>query len=420
MSFPDRAMPVAAVIFAVCLPLAPNIAPVALVALALSAIWPGTSSRSVRKLRPTGPLLWMGILYLLHLIGLIWTTNMDFAGLDLGIKAPLLVFPLIYLFGRPLANTFQVQRWFVGANAVALVFCVLRACYTLVTNLINTHGQPGPSMSGFAMSVPFFSSDLSFFLHPTYMAMYLTLALLLLLRYEVHGPWPKRLSGVIGFLLLLGIVLCASKAGWALLFVAGIGLLAERWHDRAMRRMVMWGLLAALTAGVALYAGTDYVHERVDQVVHTFREDAPSDQAANSTDDRRLVWKAATELVALHPLLGSGTGDVKDELLRVYAERGYVEPLRKQLNAHDQYLNTAVALGIGTALILLLMILVPTVSAFRKRDLIMAYFLLLNALNWTVESMLEVQAGVLFFAFFAWLLAMKGSPSSPPRTSSAP
>jgi hypothetical protein len=100
---------------------------------------------------------------------------------------------------------------------------------------------------------------------------------------------------------------------------------------------------------------------------------------------------------------------VKDELLKTYAKRGYVEPLKKKLNAHDQYLNTGVALGLGGMLLLVLMVIVPTVYAFGQGDVMLASFLLLNALNWTVESMLEVQAGTIFFAFFAWLLTLDPS-----------
>jgi O-antigen ligase len=165
------------------------------------------------------------------------------------------------------------------------------------------------------------------------------------------------------------------------------------------------GLGAAALLGIGLYMASPFVRERVGQVVSTFRTDAPAVDAANSTDDRRLVWRAARGLIAEHPLIGVGTGDVKDELVRAYGERGFVEPFRKKLNAHDQYLNTAVALGVGAALLLILAIVLPLRQALRWRDGILAVFLLLNGLNWTVESMLEVQAGVVFLAFFGWLFA---------------
>ncbi|MBS1548070.1 MAG: O-antigen ligase family protein [Bacteroidetes bacterium] len=411
-------MTLSAVALAICLPLAPDLVPLLMVVLAFSAIWPVKGRRERHPLRPDSPLLWMFLLYLLHLAGLLWTTNMDFAGLDLGIKAPLLVFPLMHIFGRPVQDRESVQRWFIGANVLAVALCLLHAVVSVVGIVFGNGAHHNLAMSGFALSVPFFSSDFSLFLHPTYMAMYLTLALLMLLRPGVNKPWGPRWARVAGMLLLLGVVLCASKAGWLLLFVAGLGLLAERWSDRSTRRMVAWGLVLALVSGVALYLGTDFVHERVGQVVRTLQESGPDQQASNSTDDRRLVWRAAAGVVAAHPWSGVGTGDVKDELLKVYAERGYAEPLRKKLNAHDQYLNTGVALGIGGMLLLLLMVVVPTAFAARKRQVLLISFLLLNALNWLVESMLEVQAGVVFFAFFAWLLTPDESRTSPPSRTS--
>ena len=408
-------MALSAVALAICLPLAPNLVPLLMAALAISAIWPVQGRWERHALRPDSPLLWMFLLYLFHLIGLLWTTNMSFAGLDLGIKAPLLVFPLIYVFGQPLRDAENVQRWFIGANALAVVLCLVHAVSTVAGNLGGGGAHQGTALSGFALTVPFFSSEFSLFLHPTYMAMYLTLALLFLARPEVNRPWSACLTGTAGILLLLGVVLCASKAGWLLQFMAGLGTLAERWSERSTRRIVAWGLSAALITGLALYLGTDYVHERVGQVVQTLKEESPNDQASNSTDDRRLVWRAAAAVVADHPWTGVGTGDVKDELLKVYAERGYAEPLRKKLNAHDQYLNTAVALGFGGMALLLLMIVVPTVFAARRRHVLLFSFLLLNGLNWLVESMLEVQAGVVFLAFFAWLLTPEGSRTSPPN-----
>lgn len=178
------------------------------------------------------------------------------------------------------------------------------------------------------------------------------------------------------------------------------------------------GLVGSFLLGLVLYSTTDYVHERVGQVVNALVGDAPTEDAANSTDDRRLVWRAAGALISEQPWFGVGTGDVKDEMLRAYAERGYVDPLTKKLNAHDQYLNTAVALGLAGAAILILMIVVPLVFAFRQKDKLLIYFLLLNSLNWLVESMLEVQAGVMFFAFFAWLYTLDERRTLPPTSNS--
>lgn len=408
-----RAMEVAAMGIAIALPLFPALLPILVVLLLCSAIWARATPGLVpRKLTARSPLFWSAALYGAYMVGLLWSSNMEFAGLDLGIKSSLAFFALIPIVGVPSIQSIRPKLAFIGANAIAVMICLIRAVFRSVD--LYLHAIPQGHPEGYTLSVPFFASDFSAFLHPSYMAMYLTLALMLLAGAQANAARLKRLTTVVALLLVLGIVLCASKAGWIILILSGIGLLAERWSDSRMRKTVGWGLLAVIFGGITLYCTTTYVHERIGQVLNTFKETAPQSDASNSTDDRRLVWDAASSLVAAHPWTGVGTGDVKDELLLTYAERGYVEPLRKKLNAHDQYLNTGVALGSGGILLLILLVVVPSISAFRHGDTLLIAFLLLNALNWTVESMLEVQAGTIFFAFFSWLLAPDETRTSRP------
>lgn len=406
------------VLIAIALPLWPSLLPLLVAVLLCCAIWARVTHLSVPgKLPARSPLFWSALLYGAYVLGLLWSTNMSFAGLDLGIKSSLALFALLAIIGVPAFRGSRPKIAFIGANAIAVVICLVRA--VLRSSELYLHAGPNHP-DGYALSVPFFASDFSTFLHPTYMAMYLTLALMLLARMQSGRAAGKPMTTVTALPLVLGIVLCASKAGWIILVLAGFGLLAERWSDRRMRRTVGWGLLAVVLAGTTLYFTTTYVHERVGQVLSTFHGTAPQNDAANSTDDRRLVWRAASAVVAAHPWIGVGTGDVKDELLKTYAGNGYMEPLRKKLNAHDQYLNTGVALGIGGMVLLFLMILLPTGFAFLRGDLLLVSFLLLNALNWTVESMLEVQAGTIFFAFFAWLLMLEETRTSRPTSISNP
>lgn len=44
------------------------------------------------------PGIWLFAFYLLHIVGLIHTENMKFANLDIGMKATLGIFPLLFVF----------------------------------------------------------------------------------------------------------------------------------------------------------------------------------------------------------------------------------------------------------------------------------------------------------------------------------
>lgn len=407
----NRVGPVAAAALALCLPLAPQLAPLAMAVLIIAVAAPEIRSGKWNSVDWRGPLPWMALFYLAHVAGLLWSSNMEFAQLDLGIKLPLLLFPALAFFTPRAEITGSAWRWFIRANALAVVLCTANAL--LKFGALWTASTNGATYSAFELTVPFFSSEFSCFLHPSYMAMYLTWALLLLIRPNGADSWGRGWTAAFAGLFLLGILLCASKAGWAILLVCGGLVLVERWADKALRKAVLAALAGMVALGVVLYFSTDLVHEKVQQVVAGMRGEAAT---TGSTSDRQMVWQAAATLVAEHPALGAGTGDVKDELLQRYLELGFMEPYQKRLNAHSQFMNTAVALGLVGVALLVLMLVVPLVAAWRRGNLPMLYFLLLNLLNWAVESMLEVQAGVLFFAFFAWAIAMQHKDSMAVRT----
>jgi len=123
-------------------------------------------------------------------------------------------------------------------------------------------------------------------------------------------------------------------------------------------------------------------------------------QEDNSTSAHINLWQNAVELIDDHPLFGVGTGDLKEELSKYYAKNHFNYGLEKNYSPHNQVLHTAVILGIFGCLFLLAMFLVPLFLAFSNKDWVYFFFLLIVLMNCMTESILEVQKGVLFFAFF--------------------
>jgi len=91
-------------------------------------------------------------------------------------------------------------------------------------------------------------------------------------------------------------------------------------------------------------------------------------------------------------------------LLKEYIDKRFSNAIQHRLDAHNQYLQTYISLGLVGFIPLALMLILPAVSAFRREDYIYFFFLFLFSLNILVESMFENQAGVVFYAFFNSLL----------------
>lgn len=394
---------------AACFPLAPTLLPLAAAGGFIALAWHHRHDRE-RTIKGSwwSPLPYAIGLYLLHVIGMAWSTNVDFGLFDLGIKAPLLLLPAVSLwigrkwwFGRePLVFLFSV------ANMLAVLLCIAAAIIRIARNGGADAGQQ------------VFSSPWSLFLHPSYFAMYLVTGLVAWCLLSLPRSLPLWLfrSGLV--VLCVGVVLCGSKVGWLLLLVLLPVLLALRWADRTLRRTLV-GMMGISLIGLVVLIGTSrYALDRVQEVLRAATERDHDAKAQTSSEVRWLTWDSAWRLFKERPMCGTGTGDIKDELVQDYMAHDYSTATEHRLNAHDQFLQTAACLGTPGALLILATVFVPLLAR-GHRDALTTFFLLICTVNWVVESMLEVQAGAVFFAFFAsvvlWSVPMERS--SPRSTS---
>ena len=119
------------------------------------------------------------------------------------------------------------------------------------------------------------------------------------------------------------------------------------------------------------------------------------------------LWNAAFTVIKENPFLGTGTGDIQVELVKIYKERNYERALKDNFNPHNQYLQTTAALGLIGGILLLLYLMAPFWFAFQEKDYLYLLFLSLVMMSFLTESILQTQRGTLFFGFFHTFLAMR-------------
>ena len=126
--------------------------------------------------------------------------------------------------------------------------------------------------------------------------------------------------------------------------------------------------------------------------------------------ERIAIYVTSTKL-AYHKLpWGVGTGDTKDEIIENYKKLGSKTINERYLNAHNQYLQTTITLGILGLTSLLLILAGGFRYAIKKRNVLFFSFLILISLNMFFESMLEQQAGVIFITLFFTLFCIWEKP----------
>ena len=171
---------------------------------------------------------------------------------------------------------------------------------------------------------------------------------------------------------------------------------------KQVRRMVV--VIIIVIIGMLMLSVKEYnrytqVEQAVSAEIHT--QSSPGVEEQNSTTVRMHLWPEAWQVILQHPFIGVGVGDVKDELVDVYKKNNYQIGVEKQFNPHNQYLQTMVTLGFIGLVSLSFILFYPMYISIKSGQFLFLIFMVIVALNIVTESMLERQAGILFFCFFS-------------------
>jgi O-antigen ligase len=332
--------------------------------------------------------------FLIHALDYFFSINKGGALNAIEIKLSFLAFPI--LVGASNYNELQIKKIvisFVSGCVMVSVIDVFRAFYLYFFQDFNA----------------FFYTEFSYFMHPSYFAMYLIFAQLIILLF--YPKWLSHLSNLnikIGFMtiiFLVAIFLCSSKMGLItafLLLPLTFGIIL---YNSGYKKTIA-GLLLALMIGIAMaYKLFPTPFERIKQAFKvTSSAEAIDKTDAESTAVRILIWKESVKLIEHNLVFGTTAGDANDKLVEAYEREGLAGALRKKLNAHNQFLQTFIGTGIIGFILLLLMTVGSLIYGFIKKNYLLSLFSILMIFNFLVESMLQAQAGFIFFAFFFCIL----------------
>jgi O-antigen ligase len=335
--------------------------------------------------------------YLLHIIGLLYTQNKASGLFDLQVKLSLLLFPLI-LCSKSLSKK-ETQAVFIafiiGSIASSLIM-LSRSTYLYFAKGENT----------------FFYDSFSVLLHPGYLSMYLNVAISWLLIQFIQNPDKIILKQYYHLFLVLTIVLfsmviifLSSKSGILTLFLILISFLLyfiiyKKNHKTGS--VVIIGLTLCTIFTLCFSPKTLIRLQSLGEIFT--KKTLNNNEVMESTAMRMLIWESANAAIKDNFFIGVGTGDSKEALAKQYEKKNITYALVNKLNAHNEFYQVFISLGVIGFLVLSATLLTPLLSAFKTDDFIYVSFLLIIIFNFLSESMLETQAGVLFYAFFNSLL----------------
>lgn len=347
------------------------------------------------------PILVFAGIYLFHLIGMLYTENIPRGARDLEQKLSLILFPV--LFGTAVMPARKPAGMLFGGQNTVLAAFILGTVVSVIISFVESWTKY--NMSGAVND--FYMSEFSPVHHPSYMAMYMNLAIAALLLKVFSKQYLSRegrSAWVMVFFLVLALIFPASKMG-LLQFVFLIGFIAYlAWRQGQLLSRNGAMLFFTALAFAVFFKVDPIAKQRVAATVEAVSDDGHKPASQIESNAARIhAWGISAKEIGNNPL-GAGTGDVNDVLVERFREAGLDQLADAGLNPHNNFFQIGVALGIPALLWFLFSLAYPLPMVLKNSDWLYAFFLIGMAMHFMVESMLEKQSGVIFFAFFnAWL-----------------
>ena len=338
-------------------------------------------------------------IYIMYLLSMTYTHNQVVGWENLLLKVSILIFPVVIFSTNFLS---QLRRIYLLKLFATLM--VVTAAMDLTLSFLDYNQSMNSNV--------FYYTKLTHILplQPHYISCYYSFAIFSLIYFIATGSRYRLIMGFAILLLLVSILLLSSRAYLLIFpFVSGVSfilLLKNNFLTRA-HIFIMLSVFALIIVGVLV---SPEISKRINDAIvelKVINEENPKKQ----TNPRVYLWKGAMDIISKKPLLGYGIGDAKEQLNITLKDKdaffwngtSNYHITSRNYNSHNQYLEIWAQIGVLGFLLIVFVLLYP--FFLKDQHPLFLIFLALLGLGLFTESMLERQAGVVFFAFMYPLLS---------------
>jgi hypothetical protein len=406
----------------ISLPYSKTVCHVALIAFLLQWASEGDWSRKLLTVKNNVLLLFIILFVAMQLLALTYAADLQEGWLSIEKKLSLLLVTVAIATTAVRFSDKQIRLafYFFAATCLAgAVVCLVYASLNAFRESPGIHGIGYLNSSAFTALNPEANSKWLFFsytalsagvnIHPTYFSLYICFSNVFLLT-EVLDPQKQIAKAykiiIISIIIFFTVfIVCLSSrimifcmlATYAAIIVHP--LVTARKAAVVVACFVMVIILGFINP-VSRYRGWQEIG------LTTFAIKT-NHQYKTSTEMRvSLWWLGWQSYLATNPIVGAGTGEVKQRMKTTSETYGITNVL-ETYDPHNQYLYTLIAHGLIGLIILMLSVLVPLILAWRIKDYLLTAFLFCFALLLLTESALEIQKGIVFFSIVYSLLVFQ-------------
>lgn len=356
------------------------------------------------------------VFFILHLIGLLWSSNIQNGVNQLEHKLSFLIFPIIIPFlGLKRKQILKLFQFFSLSCLIVTLYCFLDFLYVSLTT--EEYIILGEKVEGNRPGTVYEYLSQHFIrvnVHRTYFSAYLIASVLFVIfffnQYITLGSKRYNWFGYISiFLLLAAILLIQSKAAWLIIMLfIFFGLLSKK-----IRSTNLFYPLIIITICILFFTkkiAYNRIEKLISEVAYIMTPESDDKKRytkvlqPGSTEVRYMLYKSSLQLIYERPFFGYGTGDVKDVLKTQNEKNKFISIAHLNYGPHSQFLFTLLGLGILGLFGLLNLFFIPIYMGFINREYFITFVVFTLLLVSISESFLVRQDGIIPTALFLSVL----------------
>ncbi|SHN53014.1 O-antigen ligase [Flavobacterium fryxellicola] len=226
--------------------------------------------------------------------------------------------------------------------------------------------------------------------HPIYSSIFFSIALFFIL---IEGFKNKIFNSILFLILIFGLLILSRKGVIASFFVlSGIFLFLKKDKKYTAKLVFVF---------IGLFLLSLCVTEIRGRFLELFDSSKVVNNKETSTGIRYILWNTSEKVIQNSNYLGYGIGDAQEVLSKQLALDGYDFLSKENYNAHNQFLQIAIATGVIGVCLYFFSLLYFIQKFIKRKNPEAIVFLLFFIFVFLFESVLERQNGIIIYSFIS-------------------
>lgn len=338
------------------------------------------------------------LIFIIHIFGLMYTENFQYAIKDLKIKLPLLLIPIV-IAGSSALDKRELNFIYIALLSSVFISSIISLyLYITIDNSTTDNLRSiSPIISHIRLSL---IACVSFFISIYFALEYRSKKISISIAMLLYALWMLYFISILG-----------ARAGYLSILVASIVVIFYKCIQYKKYSYIFLSVGFFILTIWFAYQFSKPVQKRVDEV---FSEVQSHNKGANpsgkSISQRFVYWNIAQEIFKENKFIGTGTGDIDDAFKNYYESHETNLEKSYQHRAHNQYITMLCTFGLFGFVIFVIAILYPYLKNKLYFDMLATSFLIIFLISMLTEDTLETQAGATFVAFFYALFILRKQP----------